>query len=103
MNATARLPRWLAECEKPGGVGPFPYAKGPFVAYSLPLARALVPRLKAGEAHALNRSGLMLRGASGKLHKPRSAWHPSTHILYDDVYYNALLFELFSREPMLLV
>lgn len=51
-NASSRpLARWQHECVAPGVVGPFPYAKGPFVAYSRAVAAALVPALEVRHSH----------------------------------------------------
>lgn len=79
------------------------YAKGPLVAYALPVARALVPRLLADEPLALNRSQRTLRDKVGNLQPPDARNHPSRAILYDDVYYSALVFELFGGRDLTLV
>lgn len=102
-SATSQLPRWQAECLKPNGAGPFPYAKGPFVAYSLPVASALVERLAADETAALNRSTRPLLDKYGALTDPTRGRHPARTILYDDIYYSALVFELYAERELLLV
>ena len=55
------LKRSQLECVHPTLRGPFPYAKGPFVAYSRNVARAIVQRLDADEEYVLhNRSAMQL-------------------------------------------
>lgn len=113
-NASAPpIPRWLDECVAPNTVGPFPYAKGPLVAYSRPVAAAIAPRFEADERRALVR-GTQQRLASqrqsaiygtpqrGRRHRERPA-DPSRRIVYDDVYYAALVFETFRNRSLTLV
>ena len=102
-NTTEPLPRWQAECVKTSGVGPFMYAKGPFVAYSLSVARLIVGRLATDEATALSRSTRPLLDRYGVLTAPGKRSHPSRTIVYDDVYYSSLVFELYARRELLLV
>ena len=78
------------------------YAKGPLVAYSHPVASALVPRLTTDEAAALNRNSRPLLDRYGSLTAPGVFGHPARSIVYDDVYYSALVSELFATRDMLL-
>lgn len=102
-ESAAPLARWQRECVTPGIIGPFPYAKGPFVAYSRHVAAAIVPYFAADEQRALARDLRPLKDHYGVLRKPSSRQHPSKTIVYDDVYYSALVFEAFRSRSLTLV
>jgi hypothetical protein len=86
---------------------PFPFAKGPFVAYSHIVAAALVatPILAADERYALTarKQSHLHHPFSGNLLPPRSRYHPRHGIVYDDVYYGYLVSELFAHRKLTFV
>jgi len=94
-SSRAALPRHVRECLAPGLEGPFVFAKGPLVAYSLDVAAAIValPRLASDEARAVytRPTRTFVSPINGKALRPHSRLHPSALPLYDDVYFGALL------------
>ena len=98
-----QLARSQYECVAPNVVGPFPYAKGPFVAYSRAVAAAMSRRFDADEKRALERHTRPLPDAYGTTRAPGHRHHPSRMIVYDDVYYASLVFELFGNRSLTLV
>uniref|UniRef100_A0A7S2HZT9 Uncharacterized protein n=1 Tax=Haptolina brevifila TaxID=156173 RepID=A0A7S2HZT9_9EUKA len=105
VNASAKpLARWQYECVAPGIIGPFPYAKGPFVAYSRSVAAAISTRFDADERLALGRdSKSQMADVYGSIQPLKARRHPSKSIVYDDVYYSALVFELYLNRSLTLV
>ena len=66
-NASSQpLARSQYECTAPDVIGPFPYAKGPFVAYSRSVAAAIAPRFDADEAVAFARERGPMLDVHGK-------------------------------------
>ena len=104
------VPRHVMQCLLPGLAGPFPYAKGFFVALSRGVLRRLATRLDAddpkcgGEAHALaGRGGALLDPEKLHEHAPGHARHPASRILLEDVYHACLLHADFRASNLTLV
>ena len=71
-------------------VGPYPFAKGPLAVMSRELVRdVILPRLRADEEWALS-------AASAKLRSRRA-------IIFDDIYYGALIYSALRERPLTLV
>lgn len=91
------LSRREKECVHARAVGPFPYAKGHFLGYSLATARLLVQRFDCcGDEHyAVHERGnrLIEHPFYNKLLKPSHPQHPANKVLTEDVYYMHLLFQ----------
>ena len=104
-NASAVLPRSVVECIGERRSGPFPYAKGPLVAYSRDVAAAIVPKLDAEEAEAtrVHSTTEWHVDRYATLRPPRHNLHPKKYIMYDDVYYSALVYEELSGKPLTLL
>ena len=101
------LPRSKQECLWPHIVGPFPYAKGHFLGYSLPTARRLVDLFDCcgDEEYALGRR------ASTPIHHPfynkelppTHPMHPANKVLTEDVYYMHLLYKALHNASLTLI
>ena len=104
-NASAVLPRSVVECIGEKRSGPFPYAKGPLVAYSRDVAAAIVAKLDAEEAEATRVHSTMEFHVDrySVLRPPRHNLHPQKYIMYDDVYYSALMYETLCGKPLTLL
>ena len=85
------------ECLRRGAVGPFPFAAGPFVAYTRSVVATLVAaidRRTNDESFVLGDRNLrpLVNPYTGRRVSNTTAGHPSTRILLEDVYYGYLLF-----------
>lgn len=101
------LSRREKECVHPRAVGPFPYAKGHFLGYSLDTAKELVTLFEASgdEAHALGKRGTTSidHPFYNKLLRPSHPMHPTNKVLTEDVYYMHLLFKARKHLDLTLV
>jgi hypothetical protein len=97
------LARWQHECVHPGLSGPFPYAKGPFVAYSRAVVTLIVRSFAADEAYALSRGRGPLADVYGTVRQASDKQHPAHKIVYDDVYYSSLVFEAYRDRALTLI
>jgi hypothetical protein len=85
---------FVHECMRPGVEGPYPFASGPFVAYSRRVAALLVGLLKEDEAYVLGerRQRPLTNVKTGYLANRTSRSHPSRRIFMEEIYYAYLLF-----------
>ena len=101
------LPRFQRECLHADLVGPYPFAKGPLVAYSRNVAAALValPELDEDEGWATSAriSSRLRNPITGALYEPRQVLHPHKSPLYDDIYFGYLTLRALATKPLLLV
>ena len=101
------LTRREKECVHARAVGPFPYAKGHFLGYSLTTAKTLVSLFEASgdEAYSLDKrtTSAIEHPFYNKLLKPTHPMHPTNKVLTEDVYYMHLLFKVWKRAPLTLV
>ena len=89
---TAFCSNKLARAKERGAslVGPYPFAKGPLAIFSRELVRdVLVPKLGPDEAWTLSAASASLRSRHG--------------IIYDDIYYGALIYKALHERPLTLV
>ena len=101
------LSRREKECMHARAVGPFPYAKGHFLGYSLQTAKTLVRAFDCcgDEQYALTTRGTRLieHPFYNKLLKPSHPMHPANKVLTEDVYYMHLLFKQLRNESLTLL
>ena len=111
------IPRAQLQCLRSGAVGPFPIAKGFFVAYSRGVAERLArwasdaspspgePAHACGtQAHALaNRSRPLLHPVLMKVYPPEHARHPAQMVMLEDVWHACLLYVGFRHRRLTLV
>ena len=101
------LSRREKECVHKRAVGPFPYAKGHFLGYSLAVAKELVALFDASgdEQYALGAraTSSIDHPFYNKLLKPSHAMHPANKVLTEDVYYMHLLFKKYKQAALTLV
>ena len=101
------LSRREKECVHARAVGPFPYAKGHFLGYSLPTARLLVSLFDCcgDEAYALGpraHSPIEHPFYNQRL-QPSHPFHPAKKVLTEDVYYMHLLYRALRNATLTLV
>ena len=101
------LTRREKECVHKRAVGPFPYAKGHFLGYSLPTAKDLVKAFDCcgDEKYSLTERNTRLidHPFYNKLLKPGHPQHPANKVLTEDVYYMHLLFKLLRNDSLTLL
>lgn len=101
------LSRREKECVHSRAVGPFPYAKGHFLGYSLETAKELVRLFDASgdEAYALGKRATspIDHPFYNKLLRPSHPMHPANKVLTEDVYYMHLLFKARKRLDLTLL
>lgn len=100
----ASLSRREKECVHAHAVGPFPYAKGHFLGYSLPTARELVRLFDCcgDEAYAVGERNTrhIQHPFYNQLLPPTHPSHPANKVLTEDVYYMHLLFKELRHAPL---
>ena len=103
----ARLPRFQRECLHDGLVGPYPFAKGPLVAFSHSVASRLVslPELAEDEQYALGgrRRTPLVNVIDGRLYPITKGGHPRRAVVFDDIYYGYLLLRAYRHANLSLV
>ena len=101
----SELSRREKECVHARAVGPFPYAKGHFLGYSLPTAKLLVSLFGGDEEYSLNgrTTNLIEHPFYNKLLKPTHPQHPTNKVLTEDVYYMHLLFKALRNDSLTLL
>ena len=82
--------------------GPYPFAAGPFIAYSTPLARRILRLLGDSERYLIEHLPLV-NPFDGVLHQPDEKGHPSKVIFKEEVYWAYLVWKWLSAEPVYLV
>jgi hypothetical protein len=106
-RANKSLPRFQRECLHEDLVGPYPFAKGPFVAYTRSVLERLfaMDMLSSDEAHALGarRHTAMRNVVSGRVLPISSRAHPRNAVVFDDIYYGYLVLRAFAGRPLKLV
>ena len=106
-SSVAALPRSKQECLLPHVVGPFPYAKGHFLGYSLATARRLVSLFDCcgDEAYALGPRATrpIAHPFYNRLLPPSHPNHPANNVLTEDVYYMHLLFKALRNSSLTLL
>lgn len=99
-------PRTFAPCSQPGAEGPFPFAAGPFVAFSAALARSLARHVDRDEEYALGEwthTPLRHPLRGNQTFAPEDPRHPSNSILLEDVYFGYLLYRHWGEAPLTLI
>ena len=95
------------QCCAPGLVGPFPFAGGAATIYSRPLISALLSdgKLEADESYVLGaRNASSLRNpVDGQVYPRNHRKHPAASVFLEDVYYAAIVRELFHNRSLMLV
>ena len=83
-----------SECLRDGLVGPYPFAAGPFMAYSRSVAKLIAGMLDADEAYVLGprRQQRLVNIKTGYVAAPTHRSHPSRRILMEEIYYAYMLF-----------
>ena len=106
-TSIASLARSKQECLMPQTVGPFPYAKGHFLGYSLSTVRRLVTLFDCcgDEPYALGARATrkIAHPFYNQLLGPSHPAHPANKVLTEDVYYMHLLFKALGSAPLTLV
>ena len=79
----------LDQCLRVGTVGPFPFAGGPFQAYSHAYAARLVAMLHAEEEYVLTNfsTAPIIHPRSGAVVQPTSKAHPANRLLIEDAHF----------------
>lgn len=82
------------ECTRKGVDGPFPFAAGPFMAYSRGVVKFLLPMFLADEAYVVGprRQSRLVNARTGYVAAPTHKSHPSKRIFMEEVYYAYMLF-----------
>ena len=83
-----------SSCLSEGTEGPYPFARGPFIAYSRPVAQLLVGLIDDDEAYVLGlrRQRNLVNVNTGVVQRPSQRSHPHNRIFMDEVYYAYLLY-----------
>ena len=94
-------------CLQRGLVGPFPFASGPFVAYSRALLGRLLPLVAEGERRVLGeRSHMHMSLGSemtGMVARPEKRSPPANRVFLEDVYMGSLVYRLHRTAALTLV
>ena len=87
-------PALTSECLRSGVRGPYPFAAGPFIAYSRSVIRVLASMIDDDEEYVLGprRERPLVNIRTGYVAAPTHRSHPSRRIFMEEIYYAYLLF-----------
>lgn len=85
--------------------GPYPFAAGPFIAYSRPLARWVLRHLGDSERYVIEERPRMelVRPVDGLLVQPNDTAHPASQVFKEEVYWAYLIWQGLALKPIYLV
>mmetsp|Transcript_26380 Transcript_26380/g.52981 ORF Transcript_26380/g.52981 Transcript_26380/m.52981 type:complete len:336 (+) Transcript_26380:1721-2728(+) len=93
------------QCLRPGLVGPFPFPRGPFQAYSQVTARLLVELLSPNESYVLDRRRklTLTHPITGRTVSRGAKGHPALELLVEDVHFGYLQLIGFGKFPLTII
>ena len=92
-------------CVQEGLVGPYPFAAGPFMAYSRAVLARLLPLVLDGEQRVLGERWRvpLVNAVTGRVVRPEQRSHPANRLFMEEVWLGALVYGLFREEALTLV